>query len=315
MISNNRMTSEIFDFLSRPHEQPRQRRPTAVDDRDQVRSQQVRHLPGNPLVTPYDVFRTYRDQKELVSAKAVEIPVDKFLEKVAEPSAAEIEEVSGIQGRLARSGSRDSRFQGARQIQVEILSIDENALARGIKDKLTEQELRTAYENRKKEFPALPKPGVDLPVDLFAGQPELTPPALRPFEDVRAQLAVKLAEDRAKSLVSDKFTKLKDDVMLPFADQYASALDALEEARKKDPNATATMPEPQSLKEIAQREGLNYEVTKMLSREQADEYGQISSSKAGSDFLSGGRKFAEEFFDSRKALYDPEELVDLLRTR
>ena len=43
-------------------------------------------------------------------------------------------------------------FKVPRQIQVEILSIDGNALARGIKDKLTEAELRTAYENRKSEF-------------------------------------------------------------------------------------------------------------------------------------------------------------------
>ena len=31
--------------------------------------------------------------------------------------------------------------------------------------------------------------------------------------------------------------------------------------------------------------------------------------------LSGGRKFADEFFDTRKALYEPEEFVDLGRTR
>ena len=53
---------------------------------DQVRLQKVRFLPGSPLVTPYDVFRTYRDQNEHVSAKAVEIPVEKFLAKVPEPS-------------------------------------------------------------------------------------------------------------------------------------------------------------------------------------------------------------------------------------
>ena len=45
-------------------------------------------------------------------------------------------------------------FKVPRQIQVEILSIDGNGLARGFMDKLTEAELRTAYENRKKEFPA-----------------------------------------------------------------------------------------------------------------------------------------------------------------
>ena len=75
-------------------------------------------------------------------------------------------------------------FKVPRQIQVEILSIDGNALARGIKDKLTEAELRTAYENRKSEFEVQPDRG-ELPTDLFAGQPELTPPIIRPFDEVR----------------------------------------------------------------------------------------------------------------------------------
>ena len=54
---------------------------------------------------------------------------------------------------------------------------------------------------------------------------------------------------------------------------------------------------------------------KLLSREEAEQYGTISGAQVGADFLSGGRKFADEFFDSRKGLYEPEELTDLLRTR
>ena len=72
---------------------------------------------------------------------------------------------------------------------------------------------------------------------------------------------------------------------------------------------------PTDLKELAQREDLNYEMTKLLSREEADQYGTISSAQVGTDSASGGRKFADEFFDSRKGLYEPEELTDLRRTR
>ena len=43
-------------------------------------------------------------------------------------------------------------------------------------------------------------------------------------------------------------------MLLPFYDQYATALDELEEARKKDPNATRTLPVPTDLQRIAQRE-------------------------------------------------------------
>jgi hypothetical protein len=279
---------------------------------DQVRLLKVRFLPGTALITPYDVFRTYRDQNERVSAKAVEIPVDKFLAKVPEPSPAEIEALYDKYKDVLPDPSRETPgFKVPRQVQVEILSIDGNSLARGIMDTLSEQDLRTAYENRKKEFPARS----ELPVDLFAGQPELTPPIIRTFEDVRPELAVKLAEDRAASQISDSFGKIKTDVLEPFYDQYGTALDDLEEAKKKDATATRVLPEATDLKAVAEREHLNYEVTKLLSLEEADQYGTISSAQVGTVPLSGGRKFAAEFFDSRKALYEPEELVDLGRTR
>ena len=69
-----------------------------------------------------------------------------------------------------------------------------------IKDKLTEAELRAAYENRKSEF----QERSELPNDLFAGQPELTPPIIRPFDEVRTELAVALAEERAQAEIIDE---------------------------------------------------------------------------------------------------------------
>ena len=57
-----------------------------ADIANQVRLANVRSLLGDPLVTPYDVFRAYRDQNERVSAKLVEVPVEKFLAQVPEPS-------------------------------------------------------------------------------------------------------------------------------------------------------------------------------------------------------------------------------------
>ena len=60
---------------------------------------------------------------------------------------------------------------------------------------------------------------------------------------------MKLAEDRAKTQISEKFAKIKDEVLLPFTDEYATALDELEEAKKKDPNATRILPVPTDLKE------------------------------------------------------------------
>ena len=83
-----------------------------------------------------------------------------------------------------------------------------------------------------------------MPTDLFAGQPELTPPILRPFDDVRTQLAVALAEEKAQAEIVEKFTKIKDDVLIPFSDEYATALDEIEEAKKQGPKATKVLPTP-----------------------------------------------------------------------
>ena len=186
---------------------------------DQVRLLKVRFLPGTPLVTPYDIFRTYRDQNERVSAKAVEIPVEKFLAKVPEPSPAEIEALYEKYKDVLPDPTRETPgFKVPRQIQVEILSIDGNALARGIMDKLTEQDLRTAYENRKKEFPARS----ELPVDLFAGQPELTPPILRIIR--RRPPRARREAGRGpggQHEISDTFAKIKDEVLEPFYDSTA----------------------------------------------------------------------------------------------
>ena len=77
---------------------------------------------------------------------------------------------------------------------------------------------------------------------------------------MRTELAVTVAEERAQNEISEKFNKIKEDILLPFADEYATALDELEEARKKGPDGDQNLPVPPDLKELAQREGLNFEV-------------------------------------------------------
>jgi peptidyl-prolyl cis-trans isomerase D len=166
-----------------------------ADIANQVRLAQVRSLLSAPLVTPYDVFQAYRDQNERVAARLVEIPVEKFLGKVPEPTPDDLAAPYEKYKDVLPDPARDTPgFKVPRQLQLEILSIDGNALARGLKDKLTEAELRAAYQTRKSEF----QERSELPNDLFAGQPELTPPIVRPFDDVRTQLAVALAEEKAR---------------------------------------------------------------------------------------------------------------------
>jgi peptidyl-prolyl cis-trans isomerase D len=199
-------------------------------------------------------------------------------------------------------------------VQVEVLSIDGNALSRSIKDRLTEAELRSAYENRKSEFEVRPRPG-DLPVDLFAGQPELTPPVVRPFEDVRSILAPAMAEEKAQAEIEEKFDRVKRDVLDKFYDEYQDALDAREEAQKEGSKSLPPLPEPGDLKELAKRENLNYELSPMLSREDAEHYGQIKDAQVGLSRIGDGRKFPDEFFDPKTPLYESVTLSDVGGTR
>ncbi len=180
-------------------------------------------LIGGPMVTPFDIYRAYRDQNEKVSAKLVEVPVEKFLDKVPEPSAAEIQAFYDAHKDTLPDPMRVAPgFKLPRQVQLEILSLDGNALARSIKDRLTDAELRTAYENRKSEFPYKKNPN-DLPDDLFAGHPELTPAAMQPFDEARPILAASLAEARAHDQIVEQFTRIRRNVLDSFFDEYQQA--------------------------------------------------------------------------------------------
>jgi hypothetical protein len=312
--TGDRMTRGLFEALLSRFNNRVSGEQLLADIANQVRLMRVQRLLGEPVVTPYDVFRAYRDQNERVSAKIVEIPVEKFVAQVADPSPEDVQaEYQKYKDVLPDPSRETPGFKVPRKIEIEILSIDGNALARGLKDKLTESELKAAYESRKLEYQVRPEAG-ELPTDLFAGQPELTPPPIRSFAEVRSTLAVALAEEKAQAEIVEKFTKIKDEVLIPFADQYATALDDSEEAKKQG-TQPKPLPSPTALKDLAQRERLNYELTPLLSRQEAEHYGLISGAEVGMTRLNGGRKFADEFFDSKTLLFEPAELTDILGTR
>ena len=311
-ITGDKMNRDLFEILLGRLNNRVSGDQLLADIANQVRLAHVGRILDAPLVTPYDVFQAYRDQNERVAAKLVEVPVEKFLGKVPEPTADEIAAEYEKYKDVLPDPTRDTPgFKVPRQIQVEILSIDGRALALGVKDKLTEAELRAAYESRKTEF----QERSELPNDLFAGQPELTPPIIKPFEDVRTQLSVALAEEKAQAEISDKFSRIRDDVLIPYYEEYAAALEEIDEAKKLGTAAKKELPSPIDLKELARRNGLSYEMTPLLSRDRAEQFGQIAEAEVGMSRLSGGRKFADEFFDAKKALNEPEELTDLLGTR
>jgi hypothetical protein len=284
------------------------------DIANQLRLTRVRQLIGNPVVTPLDVFDAYREQNERVAVKAASFPVASFLSKVPEPTDARVRQYYEKYKEILPDASRPTPgFKIPRQVRVEILSIDGATMMREIRDKLPEPELRSYYENRKSEF--IQPTG--FPDDIFADDPkaELTPPQAQPFEEVRPYLASSLAEERAQAEITRRFDTIKDEVMIPFADSYFDALDELTEAKKSGEKTTIALPRPADLKAIAAKNGLGQEITPLLTREQAENYGQISGAEVGLTRSSGGRKFAEEFFDPKTSLYEPVELTDALGRR
>jgi peptidyl-prolyl cis-trans isomerase D len=310
-ITGGRMNVEMFSTLYAPFSNEVSEEHLLSDIANQVRLANVRRLLGSPIVTPYDVFRSYRDQTERIGAKLVEIPVESFLAKVPEPSASEIQSLYDQYKDILPDSDRETPgFKVPRRVQAEILSIDGNALSRGYRDKLAETELRSYYENHRTEF-EVPS---ELPRDLFADGPDLTPPIIQSFADVREILVPRLAEDKAQAEILDKFTKVKEGEIIPFADKYLAALDEQEEASKQGGSAKVP-PSPTDLKAAAEREQMNYEKTDLMSREDAERHGQISTAEVGLMPLSGGRKFPDELFDTKTGLYEPIELTDILGTR
>ena len=193
------------------------------------------------MVTPTTSTAPYRDENEKISARLVEVPVSKFLAQLPEPSAEEVRTYYDKYKDVLPDPSRPTPgFKVPRQVQLEVLSIDGNALARALKDQLTDAELRSAYENRKSEFEVQPGRG-DLPNDLFAGQPELTPTPIRPFSEVRSVLASSLAEEKAQAQIEEQFDRIKRDVLDKYFDEYQDALDAQEEAKKE---GSQSLPDP-----------------------------------------------------------------------
>ena len=146
-------------------------------------------------------------------------------------------------------------FKVPRQVQVEILSIDGNALARDIKDRLTEAELRSAYENRKSEFEVQPGRAT-CPTTSSPASPSSPRRSSGRSRRSGRVLASSLAEEKAQAEIEEKFDRIKRDVLDKFFDEYQDALDAQEEARKEGSQSLPVLPQPGDLKELAKRERL-----------------------------------------------------------
>lgn len=308
----NLMNAELFELtLARLNNQSNSISGDAIllDLAGQIRIANARELLGAPVVTPLDVFEAYREVNEKVAAQAVGFRVEDFVSKVKDPTATETQTFyDRYKDTLPDPDRETPGFKIPRRIRVEVLSIDGAELTRKTKEKLTDADLRAYYENHRSDYVVRS----DFPPDIFANDPDgkLTPPIYRPFDQVKESVAIALADERAKAEIADRFTKIREDVLIPFAESYLEASDEIAEEKKEGKTPTKELPKPTDLKDLAAKEGLEYDKSPLLTREQAEHYGQVSEAEVGTNPTSGGKKFVVEFFEPKSPLFEPMELTD-----
>ena len=275
----------------------------------QVRLQEAARLTGGPLVTPLDVYQAYRDQNERSSFRFVSFPAANYLDKVGDPSDADVRALYDKYKDVLPDPTRDTPgFKVPRRIKLEILTADGPALAKTIREKLTEADLRAYYDAHKADFAVVGT----LPVDLFKDDPKATqtPQQYTPFAAVKESLAGSLAKERAQEQITETFDKVSRKVD-DDADKYHRAVEDNEESKKEGSARTVAVPMPAPLDGLAKDHGLVHEFTPMLSEEQAEHYGQVASASQGSNpNQRGDGKFADVIFAAKSPLYEALEFVD-----
>lgn len=327
-ITGGQMDERLFELLASPF---RHQNITGAQMlkalANQVRINNVRNLPGQPEVTPLDIYQAYRDRYERVSADAVRLPVSDFMSQVAAPSEAELRAFyDRYKGDLPDPVRPTPGFKIPRKIQVEYVFTDGEALAREIRTHLTDKDIKEYYESRKSDF-TLP-PLLALPETIFEGDaknertpppakaanaaPETVPdtsPRYQPLSEIRVRLEDELAHERAHEIIMRKFETVKE-VMLDYSDKYAAAADENKEAKNRGETASKSVAAKVDLGPVASKEGLALETTPLLTQEAAARYGRIGSSHAGSSRLSEGRTFVDEMFRPDSTLFEPIDLVN-----
>jgi hypothetical protein len=284
-----------------------------IDIASQRRLQLASAEVATPLVTPLDVFRNYRDQTERTSFKVVPILAQSYVDQVGQPSEADVLELfEKYKDVLPDPASPTPGFKIPRQVKAEFLGIDVNSVAKRIKAKLPEEELKSYYESRKNDFPM----DRELPVDLFAGAPELTPPRFVPFSEVRDSLADVLSHEKANEEVQEMFATIREEIIDKFSDAYHKAEDDIAYAKKDGASTEGlVLPKPDDLSGVAKKYGLTYETTPLIDRREAEQFGRISLAKAGASQSADSKSFASELFNPKNLLFEGFELNDVLGDR
>lgn len=308
-ITDNKLSPSLFELVRSRISDKLTGQQILEDIAGQARLYAVQNLPGRVGVTPLDVYETYKDQQEKVSAYAVAFGVADYVPQVGEPAEADLNAFfDKYKAELPDPMSPTPGFKVPRRVQVESVERDQAALAREARLKLTEDELRKAFAARPTEFLLTPP---ELPADLFKGAPSLTPNLVDGFRQARPLVEATLAEEKAREAVDAQFDRIEAEAMDPFATRYVEATDAAQEAAKTTGKPLDVNLTPGDLVEKeAKKVGLRFERSPLLARPLAENFGTIGRARDGSGQSRGSRAFAEVFFDGKSPLYNPVQLFD-----
>ncbi len=327
--TRGQLTPELFDSIYRQNftGEP----PFLVSDEqllgdiaNQVRLLKLRSLPVLPVsspldmdlsgVTPLDIYQAYRDQNEKVSALAIPVSVEDYLDKVPDPKPTELQSFFDKYKDQLDDPNRDTPgFKSPRRVKVEYIAVDQRKLEQQYQNELTEDEVQQYYKEHADEFPAPPR---ELPEHLFAGDTEnkLTPRTTDPFLEVRDDVRSRLALEKARDQTDRIFEGIREIVMDPFADRYDKIVEENEVA-KEEKRKPAELPEPVAssrqtlLGKYAAEKGLRHEVTSLMTLTEAQQKVPIAAATLGPTWPSNGPTFSEFLFEPRAAVYEPFELA------
>ena len=309
------ITAPIFEGILAKFDQKIGGEQLLIDVASQIRIVLARQEVALPVVTPLDVFRNYRDQTERTSFKVVPVVVDAYAAKVQDPTESELAEYFAKYKDVLPDPNRPTPgFKVPRKVKAEFLGLDANALAKKIRAQIPEDELKAYYETRKKEPEFLMDR--ELPVGLFMGAPELTPPRYLPLSEIRESLLETLARDKANEQAQDTFATINEQFIDKFAEQYDTIQGDIEDARKDGVSTEGmTLPKPSDLAGVAKKDDLTHEITPLMDRLDAETAGRISLARVGSGMSNNSRTFVDVIFDPKTRLYEGFELSSPLGER
>lgn len=285
---------------------------------NQIRLTEVLRLAGAPLVSPLDVYQSFRDQRELVSVNAVAFPVEDFLKDVPEPKEDELRAFyDRYKDREANPAVGEPGFTVPRRATAEFVTVDGHELGLTA----TDAEVQARYEREKAAGQFKLPPLKALPDDVFAADEsadavhtakadwDTGEPAerFRPLEEVRPLVEEDIIKEKVQAAADAKLEPIRKLMNAYANDRVAAIAD-----REEDGSTAATpeMPQPPDVKAAAAQAGLAYDSTPPLTREQAEKYGQIADARLGLGRSARDIRFGDWLFLDQTELFEPTEMTD-----